>query len=92
MISLNYYDNEGIIKNSGMTRYTVKSNIDQRFFNIFKTGVNLTLTRIDNDNTQLGSKQYEKSGIIRSAVQMGPNILAYDPVRKIYPVNPLLGT
>ncbi len=92
MISLNYYDNEGIIKNSGMTRYTVKSNIDQRFLNIFKTGVNLTLTRIDNDNTQLGSKQYEKSGIIRSAVQMGPNILAYDPVRKIYPVNPLLGT
>ena len=92
MISLNYYDNEGIVRNSGMSRYTVKSNIDQRFLNVFKAGVNLTLTRIDNDNTQLGSAQYEKSGIIRSAVQMGPNILAYDPVTGTYPVNPLLGT
>ena len=92
MISLNYYDNEGIVRNSGMSRYTVKSNIDQRFLNVFKAGVNLTLTRIDNNNTQLGSGQFEKSGIIRSAVQMGPNILAYDPVTGTYPVNPLLGT
>ena len=92
MISLNYYDNEGIVRNSGMSRYTVKSNIDQRFLNVFKAGVNLTLTRIDNNNTQLGSAQFEKSGIIRSAVQMGPNILAYDPVTGTYPVNPLLGT
>ena len=92
MISLNYYDNKGIIRNSGMSRYTLKSNIDQRFLNVFKAGVNLTLTRIDNDNTQLGSAQYEKSGIIRSAVQMGPNILAYDPATGTYPVNPLLGT
>ena len=92
MISLNYYDNEGIVRNSGMSRYTVKSNINQRFLNVFKAGVNLTLTRIDNNNTQLGSAQFEKSGIIRSAVQMGPNILAYDPVTGTYPVNPLLGT
>ena len=92
MISLNYYDNEGIVRNSGMSRYTVKSNIDQRFLNVFKAGVNLTLTRIDNNNTQLGSAQFEKSGIIRSAVQMGPNILAYDHVTGTYPVNPLLGT
>ena len=92
MVSFNYYDNKGIIKNSGMTRYTLKSNIDQKFLDIFKTGVNLTLTRIDNDNTQLGSNKYEKSGIIRSAVQMGPNIKAYDEETGTYPVNPLLGT
>jgi TonB-linked SusC/RagA family outer membrane protein len=92
MVSFNYYDNEGIIKNSGMTRYALKSNFDQKFLDIFKTGVNLTLTRIDNNNTQLGSAQYEKSGIIRSAVQMGPNIKAYDPATGTYPINPLLGT
>lgn len=92
MVSFNYYDNKGIIKNSGMTRYTLKSNIDQKFLDIFKAGLNLTLSRIDNDNTQLGSAQYEKSGIIRSAVQMGPNILAYDEATGTYPVNPLLGT
>ena len=74
MVSFNYYNHQGIVKNSGMTRYTAKANIDQKFLNIFKAGLNLTLTRIDNDNTQLGSGKFENSGIIRSAIQMGPNI------------------
>ena len=91
MVSFNYYDHQGIVKNSGMTRYTAKANIDQKFLNIFKAGLNLTLTRIDNDNTQLGSGQFENSGIIRSAIQMGPNIQAYDEATGTYPINPLLG-
>ena len=53
--------------------------------------MNLTLTRIDNDNTQLGDGKYENSGIIRSAIQMGPNIKAYDEETGTYPINPLLG-
>lgn len=92
MLSFNYFDHKGIIRNSGLTRYTMKTNIDQRFLDIFKTGLNLTLTRIANDNTQLGKEQYENSGIIRSAIQMGPHIKAYDPETGKYPVNPLLGT
>lgn len=92
MLSLNYFDNQGIIRNSGMTRYTLKTNIDQKFLDIFKLGLNLTLTRIDNANTQLGGERWEKSGMIRAAVQMGPNIKAFDPVTGTYPINPLLGT
>ena len=92
MLSLNYFDNQGIIRNSGMTRYTLKTNIDQKFLDIFKLGLNLTLTRIDNANTQLGGERWEKSGMIRAAVQMGPHIKAFDPVTGTYPINPLLGT
>lgn len=91
MLSFNYYDHKGIIRNSGMTRYTAKANIDQKFLDIFKAGLNLTMTRIDNDNTQLGAGEYENSGIIRSAIQMGPNIQAYDPETGTYPLNPLVG-
>lgn len=91
-LSFNYYTNDGIVKNSGMDRYTLKANFDQKFLDIFKIGTNLTLTRIENDNTQLGSAQYENSGIIRSAIQMGPHIKAYDPETGEYPINPLLGT
>lgn len=91
MLSFNYYDHKGIIRNSGMTRYTVKTNIDQKFLDIFKAGLNLTLTRIDNDNTQLGAGEFENSGIIRSAIQMGPNIQAYDEETGTYPLNPLVG-
>ena len=92
MLSLNYYDNKGIIRNSAMTRYTLKTNIDQKFLDIFKLGLNLTLTRIDNANAQLGGRQWEKSGMIRAAVQMGPHIKAFDPATGTYPINPLLGT
>lgn len=92
MVSFNYFDHEGIVRNSGLSRYTLKANLDQKFLSIFKTGLNLTMTRILNDNTQLGAAQYENSGIIRSAIQMGPHIQAYDPETGKYPVNPLLGT
>ena len=56
MLSFNYFDHKGIIRNSGLTRYTMKTNIDQRFLDIFKTGLNFTLTCIANDNTQLGKE------------------------------------
>ncbi|MCC8170184.1 MAG: TonB-dependent receptor [Parabacteroides sp.] len=92
MVSFNYFNHDGIVRNSGLTRYTLKANIDQQFLSIFKAGLNLTMTRIVNDNTQLGSDQYENSGIIRSAIQMGPHIAAYDEETGRYPVNPLLGT
>lgn len=90
MLSFNYFDQKGIVRNSGLTRYTLKSNIDQSFLNIFKTGLNLTLTRIENGNTQLGAAEFENSGIIRSAIQMSPEVKAYDAETGTYPVNPLL--
>ena len=91
MMSLNYYDNRGIIENSGMKRYSAKINVDQVINKYFKTGVNITASRIANDNTQLGAEEYEKSGMIRAAVQMNPNIPAQDEDGN-YPVNPQLPT
>lgn len=91
MVSLNYFDNKGIIKNSEMKRYTGKVNLDQVINKYFKMGVNITLSRIDNDNTPLGDKPWEKSGLLRAAVQMGPHIQAVDENGN-YPINPLLPT
>ena len=91
MMSLNYYDNRGIIENSGMKRYSAKINVDQVINKYFKTGVNITASGIANDNTQLGAEEYEKSGMIRAAVQMNPNIPAQDEDGN-YPVNPQLPT
>ncbi|MDR1585684.1 MAG: TonB-dependent receptor [Prevotellaceae bacterium] len=91
MLSLNYFDHKGIIKNSEVKRYSVRINLDQKINDIFKTGVNVTLSRMDNDNTPLGDGQWEKSGLIRAAVQMGPHIKAIDEDGN-YPINPLLPT
>ncbi len=91
LLSLNYFDHQGIIKNSGIKRYSTRLNFDQTINRIFKAGINLTLNRVESDNTPLGEEQYEKSGLIRSAVQMGPHIKAIDENGN-YPINPLLPT
>lgn len=95
LVSGNYYDQNGIIKNSGFKRYSVRTNIDQNLNRYLKFGVNLNASRIDNDNTQLGSESgndnYENSGILRAAIQQGPHILAIDEDGN-YPLNPKLST
>ncbi|MDR0863840.1 MAG: SusC/RagA family TonB-linked outer membrane protein [Candidatus Symbiothrix sp.] len=91
LVSLNYFDHNGIIKNSRMQRYTGKINFDQDINKYFKMSLNLIATRLDNDNTPLGDGQWEKSGLIRAAVQMGPHIEA-QAADGTYPINPLLPT
>lgn len=91
MVSVNYFDQKGIIKNSEMKRYTGKINLDQNINKFFKLGLNLTASRIDNDNTPLGDLPWEKSGLLRAAVQMGPHITAVTEDGQ-YPINPLLPT
>lgn len=88
MVSLNYYDHEGIVKKSGLTRYTAKVNLDQQINKYIKTGVNIIGSRMENDNRALGDGQYEHSGLLRMAVQMGPHIAAINE-DGTYPINPL---
>ena len=91
MVSLNYFDQKGIIKNSELKRYTGKINLDQTLNKYFKVGLNLIASRINNDNTPLGDQPWEKSGMLRAAVQMGPHIVAVTDNGE-YPINPLLPT
>ena len=69
LLSGNFYDQDGIVKNSGFKRYSFRANIDQEINKYVKLGLNLTASRIDNNNSQLGGDQYENSGIIRAAIQ-----------------------
>lgn len=89
LLSGNIYDQNGIIKNSDFKRYSFRANIDQEISKYIKLGLNLTASRIDNKNSQLGGDQYENSGIIRAAIQQGPHIQAIDEEGN-YPLNPQL--
>lgn len=89
MVSGNYYDHQGVIKNSGFQRYTVRGNIDQTLSKYVNMGINFSFSRINNNNSSLGGDQWENSGIIRAAVQQGPHILAIDENGN-YPINPQL--
>ncbi|RYY60997.1 MAG: SusC/RagA family TonB-linked outer membrane protein, partial [Chitinophagaceae bacterium] len=89
LVSGNFFDQNGIVKNSDFRRYSIRANIDQEINRFVKLGINLTSSRIDNNNTQLGGQQYENSGIIRAAIQQGPHIQAIDEDGN-YPINPQL--
>lgn len=91
MASLNFYQHDGIIRNSEMNRYSAKINVDQKISEKFDAGINLIATRLNNSNVPLGEEEFEKSGIIRAAIQMGPHIAAQDENGN-YPINPLLPT
>ncbi|MEO6177326.1 MAG: TonB-dependent receptor [Flavobacterium circumlabens] len=86
-LSGNLFDQEGIVKNSGLKRSTVHFSIDQKLTDYINFGMNMTKSRIKNQNSQLGGDQFENSGIIRSAIQQGPNIVAIDEFGN-YPINP----
>ncbi len=89
LLSGNLYDQSGIVQNSGFKRYSLRANIDQDINKYVKLGFNLTASRIDNKNSQLGGDQFENSGIIRAGIQQGPHILPIDENGN-YPLNPQL--
>lgn len=86
-LSGNLYKQDGILKNSAFDRASLRFNLDQKLTDFLSVGMNLTMSRINNENSQLGSGQYENSGIIRSALQYGPQIQAIDEFGN-YPINP----
>ena len=86
-LSGNLYKQDGILKNSAFDRASLRFNLDQKLNDYLSVGMNFTMSRINNENSQLGGDQYENSGIIRSALQYGPQIQAIDEFGN-YPINP----
>ncbi|MHB1196378.1 MAG: SusC/RagA family TonB-linked outer membrane protein [Lutibacter sp.] len=86
-LSGNLYKQDGVLKNSAFERASLRFNLDQKLNDYLNVGMNLTMSRINNENSQLGGDQYENSGIIRSALQYGPHIQAIDEFGN-YPINP----
>lgn len=70
--SLSYFNQDGVIKNNGMTRYSGRINMDQRISKYVKIGISNMLNQNTFDNVPLGSGTNEYSGIIRSAIQFTP--------------------
>ncbi|ALL06122.1 SusC/RagA family TonB-linked outer membrane protein [Pedobacter sp. PACM 27299] len=55
--SLNYFDNEGIIKKSGMERFIARANMEQRLLNN-RLKLNLNLTNSNTTNDRIASQVY----------------------------------
>jgi TonB-linked SusC/RagA family outer membrane protein len=78
MASLNYFDQEGIVKNNAMKRFTANVNLDQQISKYVKGGLSLNLSRNQYDNSLLGGGDQEHAGIVTSAIQYMPLVPVYD--------------
>lgn len=53
--SYNYYDNKGMLMQSGMKRHTVRLNLDQEFSKRIKAGIKMSYSNLDLNSTSTGA-------------------------------------
>jgi TonB-linked SusC/RagA family outer membrane protein len=75
-ISGNYYDQEGIIINSGFKRFSITSNLDFQATKWLKVGLNLFArsSQTDGVRTQESSGGVSSTGVVASAFKFGPDL------------------
>lgn len=96
MMSVNYMEQDGVVRNNGASRLSARLNLDQEIGKYFAVGVNATYSINQYDNVPLGESENEYSGVLTSAIQFDPSAPVYnedgtyyiDPDRSYVP-NPL---
>lgn len=87
MISGNFFQQDGVLKNNQLERFTGRINIEQKLSKYVNMGVNLTLSQNKYDNVPLGNKQSENASIMVSAAQFNP-IMPIKDEEGNYTINP----
>lgn len=75
--SYNYYDNKGLLKQSGITRHNIRLNLDQEFSKIFKAGIKFSYSNVDANSTSVGTGGNGDNMIIRT-IDYAPDIAVKD--------------
>lgn len=68
----NYYNQEGIVKNSGFKRYSFRVNLDKDISSRFKIGNNLSINRSLTNSIVTNGENSPSNGIIGAALSMLP--------------------
>jgi len=76
-LSGNYFDQEGIIINSGVKRGSVRLNLDHEVNNWLKTAVNLNLSRKEERGVPVDNG-YRGSAVLSAAASAPPTLPVYD--------------
>ncbi|SFW59106.1 TonB-linked outer membrane protein, SusC/RagA family [Sinomicrobium oceani] len=75
--SFNYFDQQGIIDNSGIQKYIGRINLTRKLHDKIDFGINLTTSLVDDNNSVDGMSTNEDAGPIYTA-------LLYDPTAPVY--------
>lgn len=85
-LSGNYFDQKGILINSGIKRYNGKINFDQVISNSIKMGTSIIVSNSNTQNSNTGGS-YENGGVVTAAIYHPGNLPLRD-VHGNYTVNP----
>ena len=82
-VSGNYLKQDGIIKRSGIDRYTVRTNIDAQLSSRLKVGVSISPSyQVENRANSDG--HWASNGVINAALSLPPFIPIYQPNSTLY--------
>ncbi len=68
LLSLNYFDQEGVVKKSKFDRYAIRFNLDHTVKKWLKIGTTTTFTRSINNRIQTGSVNNDGGGLTQSLI------------------------
>lgn len=75
--SYNFYDNQGLLKQSGLKRHTIRLNLDQQFTKIFKAGIKFSYSNIGANSTSVGTGGNSENMMMR-VIDYAPDIAVKD--------------
>lgn len=75
--SLNYYDQDGVVKNTGIKKYIARVNLNRKLGENIRMGININSSLVKDQNSVDGLNNNENAGPLNSA-------LLYDPTEPIY--------
>lgn len=78
--SLNYFDQEGVLKRSGIKKYIARVNVERKLGSKVVLGINLNTSLVKDENSIDGVNNNEDAGPINSS-------LLYDPTEPIFSSN-----
>lgn len=78
LVSLNYFDQQGLMISSGMERYTARLNLESKKVDKYRIGVNMNTSYVYDDLASSGLGVNENAGAVYAAFNYDPTITVYD--------------
>jgi TonB-linked SusC/RagA family outer membrane protein len=77
--SFNFFNQQGLIKNSGFKRYAGRINVDQKIGSNVNFSLGLSYSQVNNDNVPVGnSSDLDSPSLLQTALQFAPSIPLYN--------------
>ncbi|MEL7002625.1 MAG: SusC/RagA family TonB-linked outer membrane protein [Bacteroidota bacterium] len=79
-MSMSYFDQEGVVVNTGFQRYSLRTNVDAKLADKFKAGIRLNTVRLENERnggTDPAAGGFQVNGTVFTSFWLAPDV----PVR-----------